>query len=405
MTMKPNESVSRNMSAGALGDFSLFVGGPLFQLLRRAHLADDALHMVRQRVVVISLACWLPLLVLSAFEGHFFAGAGLPFLKDVGIHVRFLVALPLLIVAELIVHQRMSLLVPQFLERDLIPKDASSRFEAAIVSALRLRNSVSAEILIIAAVYVVGILVVWRQYSALEMASWYAAPSEAGSKLSFAGLWLSYVSLPVFQFVLLRWYFRLFIWTRFLWHISRIDLNLVPTHPDRAGGMSFLSTAVYALVPVLLAHGAILAGHMADRIFFAGATLLDFKLEIVTLVVLLMCVVLGPLLLFVPQISGAKLAGLREYGALAQRYVRQFDSKWVRGSTASGEAPLLGSADIQSLADLSNSFEIVKSMNLVPFTKETVLQLGILTIVPIAPLVLTLIPLEELLKKLFSILL
>jgi hypothetical protein len=393
------------MSAGDPRDFSLFVGGPLFQLLRRAHLTDDALQMVRQRVIVISLLCWLPLLVISAFEGHFLnTGAGLPFLRDVGIHVRFLVALPLLIVAELVVHQRMRLLVPQFLERDLIPKEALTRFDTAIASAFRLRNSASAEIVIIAFVYVVGILVVWRQYAALETVTWYAAPSEAGSKLSLAGIWLSYISLPIFQFMLLRWYFRLFIWTRFLWHVSRIDLKLVPTHPDRAGGLFFLSGTVYALAPVLFAHGAILAGHMADRIFFTGATLLDFKLEIVTLVALLLCVVLGPLLPFVRQMARAKLIGLREYGALAQRYVRQFDSKWLRGST-SPEEPLLGSADIQSLADLSNSFEIVKSMNLVPFTKETVLQVGVMAVVPIAPLVLTLIPLEELLKKLFSILL
>ena len=67
--------------------------------------------------------------------------------------------------------------------------------------------------------------------------------------------------------------------------------------------------------------------------------------------------------------------------------------------------PLLGSADIKSLADLSNSFEIVESINLVPCTKETVIQLGVMAIVSIAPLVLTLIPLEDLLKKLFSILL
>jgi hypothetical protein len=403
-TVKPQKSVSGGPPAET--DFSLFVGGPLFQLLRRAHLTDDALQMVRQRVIVISLLCWLPLLVISVFEGHLSnTGAGLPFLKDVGIHVRFLVALPLLIVAEVVVHERMRLLVPQFLERGLIPRESVTRFDAAIASAFRLRNSISAEVVIIAIVYIVGILVVWRQYAALESVTWYAAPSSTGSKLTLAGIWLSYVSLPVFQFVLLRWYFRLFIWTRFLWHVSRIDLKLVPTHPDRAGGLFLLSTTVYALVPVLFAHGAILAGHMADRIFFVGATLLDFKLEMVTLVVLLMCVVLGPLLLFVPQMAGAKLVGLREYGALAQRYVRQFDSKWLRAGTSPEAEPLLGSADIQSLADLSNSFEIVKSMNLVPFTKETVIQLGVTAVVPIAPLVLTLIPLEDLLKKLFSILL
>ncbi|HEX2611151.1 MAG TPA: hypothetical protein VHK68_09080 [Gemmatimonadales bacterium] len=404
--MKPKATPSADVFADTSKDFSLFVGGPLFQILRRAHLTDDALGMIRRRVIVISLLCWLPLAVMSAFEGHLLdAGLSVPFLKDVGMHVRFLVALPLLIGAEFVVHQRMRLLVPQFIERDLIPKAASRRFEAAIASALRLRNSVSAEVIIVAIVYGVGILVVWRQYAALETLTWYATPSETGSKPSLAGAWLSYVSLPVFQFVLLRWYFRLFIWTRFLWHVSRIDLNLIPTHPDRTGGLLFLSTAVYALVPVLFAHGTILAGHIADRIFFVGATLLDFKLEIVGLVVLLILVVLGPLLLFGSQLTTAKLIGLREYGALAQRYVRQFDRKWLRGTASPGEEPLLGSADIQSLADLSHSFEIVKSMNLVPFTKETVLQVGVTAIVPIAPLVLTLIPLEELLKKLFSILL
>jgi hypothetical protein len=146
------------------------------------------------------------------------------------------------------------------------------------------------------------------------------------------------------------------------------------------------------------------AGHIADRIFFGRAGLLDFKFEIVTLVVLLLCVVLGPLLLFVPQLARAKLVGLREYGALAQRYVRQFDGKWLRGSIRT-EEPLLGSADIQSLADLSNSFEIVKSMNVVPFTKETVFQIAIVAVLPIVPLILTMIPLEELIAKLFKILL
>ncbi len=403
-------TLPKSPSGGAFAEnsmeFSLFIGGPLFQLLRRAHLTDDTLRLVRRRVIVISLLCWLPLLVISILEGNLFpAGENLSFLKDVGIHVRFLVALPLLIAAELVVHQRMRLLVPQFIERDLIPEGALPQFHAAITSAVRLRNSIIAEMVIVAIVYIVGILVVWRQYAAIETGTWYAAASASGSKPSLAGIWLSYVSLPIFQFMLLRWYFRLFVWTRFLWHVSRIKLNLVPTHPDRAGGLLFLSTTVYALVPLLFAHGTILAGHIADRIFFVQATLLDFKLEIVTLVVLLLCVVLGPLLLFVPQMAEAKLTGLREYGALAQRYVRQFDSKWLRGGNSSDEEPLLGSVDIQSLADLSNSFDIVKSMNVAPFTKETVLQVGIMAVVPIAPLVLTLIPLEELLKRLFTILL
>ena len=149
-----------------------------------------------------------------------------PFLLDIEDHIRFLVALPLLIVAELVVHRRMRLLLQQFRERNLIPENAVGRFEAAIASAFRLRNSVLAEVLLIVLVYGVGVMIVWRQYVALDTLTWYATSSAGGAKFSLAGLWYGYVSLPVFQFLLCRWYFRLFVWARFLWQVSRIDLSL-----------------------------------------------------------------------------------------------------------------------------------------------------------------------------------
>jgi hypothetical protein len=385
-------------------DFSLVLGGPLFQLLRRAHLSDDALMLVHQRIIVIALFTWVPLLALSVLEGQLLGGnAAVPFLLDVEVHVRFLVALPLLIDAELVVHRRMRFLVKQFLERRLIPESAMTRFDAAIASAFRLRNSVRAEVLLVAFVYVVGILIVWRHYTALDAATWYATPTVEGPKLSHAGIWYGYVSLPIFQFLLCRWYFRLFIWTRFLWQVSRIDLRLVPTHPDRVGGLGFLSDTVYACIPLLIAHGALVAAQLANRIFYLGATLRGFMIEILVLVIFLISVVLGPLLVFAPQLAHAKRTGLREYGTLAERYVREFDAKWLRGG-AHADEPLVGSGDIQSLADLGNSFEVVRTMRLAPFTKETILQLAAATVAPVAPLLLTIMPLDELLKKLFGIL-
>jgi hypothetical protein len=386
-------------------DFSLVLGGPLFQLLRRAHLSDDALMLVRQRIIVIALLAWLPLLVLSALEGQMLGGSdAVPFLLDVEVHIRFLVAMPLLIIAELVVHQRMRPLLHQFLERDLIPESAIMRFEAAIASAFRLRNSVLAEVLLIAFVYGVGILIVWRQYVALDTATWYATPSAEGSKLSLAGMWYGYVSLPIFQFLLVRWYFRLFIWTRFLWQVSRIELSLVPTHPDRVGGLNFLSNTVYGFTVLAVVHGALLAGHLANRIFFLGAELTQFKAEIAVVVIFLLCAVLGPLLVFAPQLADAKRKGLREYGTLAERYVREFDAKWLRGG-APAEEPFVGSADIQSLADLGNSYEVVRTMRIAPITRDAVVRLAAATLVPIVPLLLTMMPLEELLKKLLDILL
>jgi hypothetical protein len=384
-------------------DFSLVLGGPLFQLLRRAHLSGDALELLRQRILVITLLAWLPLLVLSALEGQALGGnVAVPFLLDVEAHARFLAALPLLIVAELVVHQRLRFVVRQFLERNLIPESALARFEAAIASALRLRNSMLAEVLLIAFVYGVGVLLIWRQYTVFDMATWYATPTAEGLRLSLTGVWYGYVSVPLFQFLLMRWYFRLFIWARLLWQVSRLDLSLVPTHPDRVGGLGFLANTVYAFMPLATAHGALLAGLLANRIFYLGATLPEFKAEITVLVVFLVGVVLGPLLVFASQLAQAKRTGNREYGALAERYVREFDAKWLRGGAPADE-PLVGSADIQSLADLANSFEVVRTMRLAPVTNEALLRLVAATLAPLVPLALTMMSLEELLKQLIGI--
>lgn len=260
-------------------DLSLVLGGPLFQLLLRAHLSDDALTLVRQRVIVITLLAWLPLLLLSALDGQMLGGeAAIPFLLDAEVHIRFLVALPLLIVAELVVHRRMRPLLAQFLERNLIPEHAMPRFEAAITSAFRLRNSVLAELLLIALVYGFGVLVVF-----------------------------------------------------------------------------------------------------------------------------LLLVILGPLFVFAPQLAQAKRQGLREYGALAERYVREFDVKWLRGGARS-EEPFVGSADIQSLADLTNGYEVVQTMRLAPITRDAILRLAVATVAPIVPLLLTMMPFEELVRTLLGIL-
>ncbi|WP_262046954.1 hypothetical protein [Bradyrhizobium sp. Bra78] len=386
------------------GEFSLVLGGPLFQLLRRAHLSDDAMTLVRQRIVVFSLSAWLPLLILSALDGKAFGSSvSVPFLLDFEVYTRFLVAMPLLVVAELIVHHRMRFLVVEFLERNLIPEHAIGQFKAVIASEFRLRNSALAEVLLLGVVYIAGVMIIWRHYFTLDAPTWYASPVAAGSTLSFAGIWYGYVSLPIFQFLLCRWYFRIFIWMRFLWQVSRIRLSLVPTHPDRVGGLGFLSETVYAFVPLLVAHGALLAGLLGNRIYHLGATLPSFMLEIVVLVVFLICLILGPFLVFSPQLARVKRIGKREYGSLAERYVREFDEKWLRDG-APAEEPLIGSADIQSLADLGNSYEIVRTMRIMPFSKEAILQLAAVTVAPLAPLVLTMMSLEEILKKLIGIL-
>ena len=400
MTAPATESYARALRRAQ--EFSLVHGGPLFQLLLRSHLASDSLTLVTRRVIVFVLITWVPLLALAAHDGHLLDGdVAVPFLLDGETHIRFLVVVPLLLAAELVVHTRLMPVVRAFLDRDLIRKEDDARFDAAVNSAFRLRNSVLAEVLLFALVYGVGVLVVWRS-TALDVSTWYARVSAGGHRLQPAGIWYAYVSLPIFQFLLLRWYYRLCIWIRFLWQVSRLQLSLVPTHPDQLGGLGFLANTVFAFSVLLVAHGAMLAAQIANRIFFGGAALQNFKEEIFVMLVFLLCVVFGPLLVFSPQLSRAKRRGLLEYGALAERYVRDFDGKWLRGGRQENE-PLMGSADIQSLADMGNSFAVVRSMRLAPISRDAVLELAACVLVPLVPLLLTMMPVEDLVKKLLGL--
>jgi len=385
-------------AAAADSDFSMVLGGPLYQLFLRAHLARAPLDLLPRRIIVISLLGWLPLLIFALATGRAWGGAKVPFLLDIATHARFLIALPLLILAEWVVHMRFRPLIGQFLARDLIRPADRPRFHEIMKSSFRLRNSVVVEVILLLIVFTGGHFI-WRHQGSLQTTTWYSD----GGYLTAAGKCYAYWSQPLFQFILLRLYFRIFIWSRFLWKTSRLDLNLVPTHPDHAGGLGFLTGAAHAMMPLLFAQSAVISGVLANRIFFEGAKLAQFRVEILVLVLFLLALALGPLMVFAPALLACQRLGRREYGLLASRYVGAFDRKWVRGQFDPNE--LLGSGDIQSLADLGNSFSIIESMNPFPFGKAAAVRVALMTALPLLPLVLTVIPFDELIDRLFRSLL
>jgi hypothetical protein len=395
---------SNQGASGAAADFSLVLGGPLYQLLRRTHLSGSTLELLHRRILIIVAVAWLPLLVLSLLDGVALGTAvRVPFLFDVDLHLRFLLSLPILIAAELIVHQRTRIVVGQFFAQDLVPDSLRARFDVALKGAAKLRNSIVAELILIAVVYGVGIFVVWRHYMVLDVPTWYATPELGRVQPKLAGWWYFFVSLPVYQFILLRWYWRLVVWTRFLWQVSRLPLAYQPLHPDGNGGIGFLSGVTRAFAPLLFAQGVLLAGTLANTILYEGEVLTSFYVEVVLFVAFLVFVIVGPFFLFMLPLSAAKRQSLREYSQLSRRYADEFADKWIHSTRPAGEA-LVGSADIQSLADLGNSFDRVRGMSVVPITRGAVAQLVVATLLPLAPLLLTLISFEELLKRILKVL-
>jgi hypothetical protein len=381
-------------------DFSLVLGGPLYQLLRRAHLEGDHLELLNRRLLIIPLLAWLPLLLLTFFGPGAGSDGRLSFFRDVEVQIRFLIALPVLIAAELIVHARLRPVVNRFVERRIVLPEELPRFYSAIDSAMRLRNSVAAEVTLLACVYIFG-LWLWNDRVSIGTGTWYAEPGGRWS-LTPAGFWYVFVSLPLAQFILLRWYMRFVIWFRFLWRVSRMNLNLIPTHPDRCAGMGFLGKSSYAFGPILFAQGTLLAGLVASRVLYMGESLLSFKLQIGGFVAFFVVAILGPLLMFTPRMAATRRKGSAEYGLLAQRYVEGFHQKWIVEAPPTS-ADLLGAADIQSLADLGNSYGFVRDMRVVPFSLEDVTRLAAVTAAPFVPLLLTIWSPEELIMNIIKV--
>jgi len=226
-------------------------------------------------------------------------------------------------------------------------------------------------------------------------------PSRFATGVTMAGRWYWIVCLPLFRFLMFRWLWRLGLWSYFLWRVSRLELRLVPTHPDGAGGLGYLEVVHTEFLPLVLAISAVQSTSFAEEIA-AGTMAFEAIYPGLALILVVDAVLfLGPLCIFARKLWACRVKGLSDYMAFAARYVSDFDSKWLGADETSGE-PLLGTPDLQSLADLSNSVSIVRNMRLVPVSLRMLTELAIAALVPILPLLLLKYPVAELAEKFFA---
>jgi hypothetical protein len=380
----------------------LFDGGPTHNLMIRIGLLRQRAPELARGALVLALFCWLPLALLSLSEGHLTGGVPIPFLFDFGAHARLLFSLPLLIVAEVVVGPRLGGAAARFLERGLVKPEERGRFEQAVAEALRLRNSAGLEVAVLVIAYLGSFTTLAIAFTA-GVSTWDLLVTPSGPRLTRAGIWNTFAVIPLYQFLVYRTLVRLLVWWRFLWSVSGLDLRLMPTHPDKAGGLGFLGGAQRPIGLLAVAVSAVLSGRYCSEILYAGAALEAFKVPVACLVVLMLLLILGPLLVFSPLLMAARRKGLVEYGGLALRYATEFDAKWLRGGAPDGEE-LLGSGDIQSLADMGGSFERIEQMRPVPFGLKDATSLVAATLVPLIPVLATAMPLEEVVKTVLKVL-
>ncbi len=375
-------------------------GGPAYRLMQRIGLIRGENPSVRRRIVAFVAITCIPLLVLSFWEG--LALGPTPresLLLDFAAFARFLIAVPLLFVAEVTIGPRVTAAGLHFVRAGLVRPEDHTAFDQAIRRLARWRESLWAELVLLGIALVGAWTLTPDTVYGTTSASWHTAVivTDKGSHLSRVGLWYQVIAVPIVQFFWYRWIWRFIIWIRFLYDVSRLNLNLVPTHADGAGGLGFLGTAHTAFGILAFAMSSVLSAAAAFLIVFDGVGIDAFKIHFITLLVVTEVLLLGPLVMFSPALVRARQAWLRQYSLLVLRYNRAFHEKWIDGKVEEGEL-LLGSADIQSLADLGNSYAFIREMKVVPLSVRVILQLAVVTLLPALPLLLLVMPIEKILE-------
>jgi hypothetical protein len=379
--------------------FLLMEGGPLYRLQMRIGLAKAAAPITLKRAGLAALLAWVPLFILSALDGRAIGHAvPVPFLRDFSNYTRFLIALPLLLIAETILGPRIAEAAAHFVSSGVVLEKDYGRFNDAVDRGLKNRDSVRAEIIILILAYILSISTI--RATTVHVVTWYA--NDAGASPTLAGWWLWLVSVPLLQFFFLRWLWRILLWFQFLWRMNNLDLHIYPTHPDHAGGLGFIGETQRFFGILLFAESSALAGVIANSLIYDKTPLTSFAPTVATLVVIMLLFILAPVLIFAGILIKTKQRGLHQYGTLATAYTGLFHKKWIWNQVPDRE-PLLGTADIQSLADLGNSFALVEEMRPIPLSPRTPLHLLIVSLLPMVPLLLTMMPLKEVLKLLLKV--
>jgi hypothetical protein len=352
---------------------------------------------LKRRALLMAIVAWLPLVVLTALQrGPGSVDAWLTPLLDAGIGARYLIALPILVLGESLFVGRLSEIVRHLQRAAFVRRADTARFAQILATSRQLLAHHFAEVMIVLLAYVISLRAVGLG-GEQAVAQWRLELLPLDTSVSSnARWWRLVVSQPLFLICVGRWCWRLLVWHRMLRSISKLDLNLVSSHPDRAGGLLFVAQSVPALAPFGFALGCGAAGTLAGP---AGAhvvapTLLGGIMAV--LVGFLLALAVAPLFWLSRSLRRAQLRGVFEYGELAVRIGRRFENRWLR-ERLHGTHDALSAPDFSATTDAYSIVDTVYRVRLLPVRTRTLLVLVLATLLPFAPSALSLVPASELL--------
>jgi hypothetical protein len=371
-------------------------GGPFYSVQRAIRLLTPESWNLGRRIFVAICIAWLPLVLLTlATQPQTLRGL----LTDYFVNCRLFVAVPVLLAGQILMEWVFRTIVGYLRQSGMLLGNAEAQMDVTILQLLRLRDSILAEVVIVALAYVHA-AAVFR--SRLEIvAPWALHHGGMGTQLSLAGLYYALVSQLVYQFLLGISIWKWILWCVFLFRLSRLDLELVPTHPDQHGGLGVLGMSALANSPTVFAGCAAIGSTWRTEILQHRSHLLDFKIDAAVLVLIILLVSMGPLLVFVPRLGRLRRQGILQYSILGQLHSVDFHKKWILNRRGH-EEEFLTAPEISTLTDYASSYEKLEELQPFPIDRGALVGLVAAIVVPLLPVVLAEIPFMEVVKGLFE---
>ena len=351
------------------------------------------------RAVIVALVAWLPIAGWAAWQGRLLEqGAGEPLLGHFGVHVRCLVALPLLILGDTLFRTAAKRAGTLFLSSGLVTASCRDAYERTIRGARVLVTSPLTTVLL------VGMTLAWlaatRPDTHEHELVWAGARDGA---LGFGGAWYAYFVRPLFVFLVLRWLWRMAVLAWWLWRVGRIDLSLVPSHPDRSGGLAFVARLPHAYALLTLVLSAVLASRWAHELEFHDADLKSFVVPLAIFAVLWTMFALLPVFAIVPRILKLRKFATLEYAALAAEQGRLVRRRWILREKVADD-PVLDASEIGPVADMNAMYDAVDSISVVPLIKAAIGAILLPIAIPMLAMAAIKVPIGQLLLKVLKLL-
>jgi hypothetical protein len=370
------------------------------RMLRRLHLVPaNGLGTVR-RALFLGLATWLPIMAWAITAGRLTgAEAGEPLLQHYGVHVRCLLAIPLLVLAEATFDGTIRRIAAMLATSGAVGAEQKAGFDEANRSLVRLRDASVPWVLVL------GAALAWTlvDHPTVQDDSMAWATSGDGA-MGFGGTWFAYVVRPVFLALVMAWLWRMLLVAYWMFRIGRLGLSLVPSHPDRAGGIAFVEKLPGAFAMVTFALSAVIASRWAHEVVHHEVAIRSFMQPAAAFAILWTLLALLPLLSLAPALAVARARAIPAYAALVGAQGRLVHQRWILGKPIA-EDGILDAPGIGPVADAAVLYESVKRMSPIPIGKGSIVQILLPMALPMIVVAALRIPLKDLLGKLVKALL